>query len=346
MINISPTKMGSDPRYIFAVGKIRVLETYLLNNQQVVRLLETKDAKALWEELANVPDYEEHLGQLKDPHEFEVLLDLELKRVYDLIFSLDPDRQVLNLLALRHDFHNCKALSKGQFLGEEADLALSELGLYPIKEWEQILAGEGAGQSELIPADLLQVIRGVQAKLEGEEDLRLRDLFWDQALYRYLHRQLQATKNVFAQAWLRMRIDCLNLAALMRCKQQKAHKRTLDRALLDHGFVPREQLLSAYDGALEELPSRFAASPYAELLQDGVQAYQKEGSFSSWEKLVDDFEIEFLKQSRLVALGVEPLFAYLLAKENEVKVLRILLVGKLNHLAKPEISKRIRRLYA
>lgn len=346
MINLSPSTMGADSRYAFVVGKIRVLETYLLNNQQVVRLLETKDSQALWDELANVQDYEEHLGQLRDPHEYELLLKAELKRVYDLIFNLDPDRQILNVLALRHDFHNCKALSKAQFLGESADLALSDLGLYPIKEWEQMLAEENSGRSEIIPADLLEIVWNVQVKLEEEDDLRLRDILWDQALYSYLYQQLQATTNIFAQTWLQMHIDCLNLTALLRCKQQGAHKRTLGRALIDHGFIPKDQLLNAYEAALEELPSRFAASYYAELLQEGIQAYQREGSFSSWEKLVDDFEIEFLKQTRMVPFGVEPLFAYLLAKENEIKVLRIILVGKLNNLAKSEISKRVRKLYA
>ena len=142
-----------------------------------------------------------------------------------------------------------------------------------------------------------------------------------------------------------MRIDLLNLSTFLRCKQQKANKKTFECALLGNGLIPTDQLLSTYDSDIEELPNKFASSPYAELLQEGVQMFLKENSFSPWEKLIDDFEIEFLKQTRLVSMGVEPLFAYLLAKENEIKVLRIILVGKLNNLDKSQISKRVRKLY-
>lgn len=346
MIYVPPSQIASDPRYTFPVGKIRVLETYLLNNQQVARLLEARDEAMLWSELASSPDYEHHLAQFSDPHEFELVLDAELKRVYVLVFGLDPDPQALSLLALRHDFHNCKVFSKAKFLGESPDLALSNLGLYPNKEWEQLFLNEDLLESELIPHDLQQLTLDVQAKLEEETDLRFRDMLWDQTLYSYLYQQIKAQKNTFIQTWLQIRIDCLNLTALMRCKQQKAHKRILERALLDNGLVPKERLLLAYDSSLEDLYSHLASSPYSAIVQEGIQSYQKEGSFSIWEKLVDDFEIEFLKQARMVPLGVEPLFAYLLAKENELKVLRIVFVGKLNKIHKNEISKRVRRLYA
>ena len=346
MINLSPTVMGADPSYAFAVGRIRVLETRLLSNQQTLRLLETKDVRALWDELAKLQDYEQHLGRLRDPHEFESLLNAELKRVYGLVFALDPKGELLRLLALRHDFHNCKVLSKGRLLGEDPTLALSGLGLYPVREWEQLLSEGDDFHSDSIPAELLAVIRRVNAELETEQDLRRRDLLWDRALYRYLERKFRLSGNVFAQSWLKLRLDCINFSMFMRCKQQRAPRRVLEEGLLEGGAVPAGRLLEAYAGQVEELPQRFAASPYAELLQEGVQAYSREGCSSTWEKLVDDFEIEFLKQSRLVAMGVEPLFAYLLAKENELKVLRIILVGKLNKLDKAQIGRRLRRLYA
>ncbi len=346
MINVPPTQMVSDPRYAFVVGKIRSLETRLLNNQQVARLLETKDAQALWAELAACADYEEHLAQLTDPNDYEQLLSAELKRVYQSIFELTPDPGMLSLLSLRYDFHNCKVFSKAQFLGEDPGLAISDLGAYPVKEWEQVLAGEVSAEKSGLPRDLLATVLETQASLEEETDLRLRDMQWDQALYGHLYRRAMAGGSVFIQTWVRLRVDCLNLTALMRCKLQNTHKRTLERALFNNGLIPKERLLAAYEGNLDDLPSQVAASPYAELVQEGIQTYLREGSFSYWEKLTDDFEIEFLKQARMAPLGVEPLFAYLLAKENEIKVLRIILVGKLNRLSKAEISKRVRRLYA
>ncbi|MBI5789062.1 MAG: V-type ATPase subunit [Candidatus Schekmanbacteria bacterium] len=346
MINISYSDLSSDPRYAFAVGKIRALETNLITNQQVNRLLETKDANALWSELGNNRDYEAHLAQFYDPQDFEAVLSSELKRVYALTLGISAERTALELLALRHDFHNCKVISKACFLGEDTDSNLSPLGTCPPKEWEQLMVAEKEAGLCRLPADLMQIVRDVQQQLIDEQNLRRRDIIWDQALYQYLSRHAEKSKNLFVQTWLKIRIDGLNLLTYVRCIRQKSDKGLLKLALIDSGTIACEKLQNAYEGGLETLASLLSPTPYAGMIQEGLACYKRDNSFSCLEKLFDDYEMEFLSQARYVSLGVEPLFAYLLAKETEIKVLRILLVGKINRLDKTEISKRVRRLYA
>jgi len=46
-----------------------------------------------------------------------------------------------------------------------------------------------------------------------------------------------------------------------------------------------------------------------------------------------------------VTFGPEPLFSYLVAKEMEIKILRIIMVSKMNNISPDAIRERLRDLY-
>ena len=55
--------------------------------------------------------------------------------------------------------------------------------------------------------------------------------------------------------------------------------------------------------------------------------------------------IDYMKSAKRVTFGVEPLVAYLFAKENEVKQLRIILVGKNNGMDGELLKRRLNIAY-
>jgi len=60
---------------------------------------------------------------------------------------------------------------------------------------------------------------------------------------------------------------------------------------------------------------------------------------------MDNYIIELNKQSKYVHFGPEPIFSYIVAKETEIKVLRIIMVSKLNNIPPDRIRERLRDLY-
>ena len=50
--------------------------------------------------------------------------------------------------------------------------------------------------------------------------------------------------------------------------------------------------------------------------------------------------------AKYIALGPEPVIAYLMAKETEIKNLRIIFTGKINRLPENTIRERLREAYA
>lgn len=45
--------------------------------------------------------------------------------------------------------------------------------------------------------------------------------------------------------------------------------------------------------------------------------------------------------SRFISFGPEPIFAYLVAKEKEISVVRLILVGKLNNIPATKLRERL-----
>ena len=52
-----------------------------------------------------------------------------------------------------------------------------------------------------------------------------------------------------------------------------------------------------------------------------------------------------MKEAKFIPFGGEPLLAYIYAKETEIKVVRIIMVGKLNNISPEVIRERLRDIY-
>ena len=68
-------------------------------------------------------------------------------------------------------------------------------------------------------------------------------------------------------------------------------------------------------------------------------------SISAFERWCDNLMIRRLKPQRYNPFGLSPLAAYILARENEIKSVRIILSGKRHQLSQESIRERVREMY-
>ena len=68
-------------------------------------------------------------------------------------------------------------------------------------------------------------------------------------------------------------------------------------------------------------------------------------STSAFEKWCDDEIIKYIQSAKMTAFGISPLIAYILAREMEIKAVRIILSGKHNNLPQETIRERLRETY-
>ena len=67
--------------------------------------------------------------------------------------------------------------------------------------------------------------------------------------------------------------------------------------------------------------------------------------FAVFECWCDNQIINAIRKEKYTPMTISPIIAYILARENEIKTVRILTVAKRNDLKPEEVKKRMRDMY-
>ena len=327
----------SHNEYIYAVGRIRSMETRLLDTGKIDRMAEAPDAAEALKVLGET-EYAAHLADVGSANDYEQILTAERRRVYQELREMLPKPDLINLFALQFDYHNLKVLLKAHHLKEKRDELLeAELGTIPP---EELVVAVTAGDFSQLPPRMAEAAEKVMAQF----DPQLVDLWLDQAIYEDLAAEAKRFHSPFIENYFAYLRDLTNIKTFLRVKRLQRSPQFLATALLPPGELDLVELLSL-EAPLEELVERLSETRYAEVVSEGVLNYQQTETLTRYEKLADDFMLNFIKEAKHYIMGPEPVAAYLLAKENELKMIRIIMVGKINQLPVGAIRERLRDVY-
>jgi V/A-type H+-transporting ATPase subunit C len=131
----------------------------------------------------------------------------------------------------------------------------------------------------------------------------------------------------------------------LRLKKLGKDIQFLSDVLIENGNIDSEEIAIIYIESPDTMVMKFKNSRISKWLKNGLEAYNSSGRISAFEKSMDNHLIDLIKESKSVVFGPEPIFAYLVAKEMEIKVLRIIMVSKLNNISPQAIRERLRELY-
>ena len=333
--------MPSNDRYAYAVGRVRAMETRLLDRGKIDRMVEAKSADEALKVLGE-SEYAEYLADLGSVHQFEKVLDAELRRVYLELRKIAPEPELIGLFAYKFDYHNIKVLFKANKLGEKRDeLLVPDVGNISLAEMTRAVSDDDFRN---LPPRMRQAAEKLSEQFRLEADPQLVDLLFDRAMYEDMVETVDKFGSPFLKGYFTSLIDLINIRTYIRVRRTNRPKDFLELALLPAGDVNMAKLVQLME-PLEVLVDRLAFSRYAQVVEEGIQTYQKTETLTRYEKLSDDFLINYIKKAKYVVFGPEPLVGYLLAKENEMKMIRIIMVGKINQLPVEEIKERLRDVY-
>ncbi|MCX8103737.1 MAG: V-type ATPase subunit [Candidatus Bipolaricaulota bacterium] len=337
-VELLETRFEQEGSFAFATGRIRALEAKLLNRAHYQRLLEATDALDAWRTLAEV-GYAQAAERKLD--EYEDVLTGELRDLYALLTALSPDAERTLWLQRRYDFHHIKVYLKAKLLGEDPkESVLDGVGTVPLKLIE---ASVNTGIWSELPVELADAGERALRAYESTHQAQLIDTVTDQGLFRYL--QSATAGHPFAETLVAIWADVLNLKSLVRAKLMGKDRTFVSRVLVPGGSLDDARLLALLDANFETWSDELRHTPYSGVLNRGLTSLMERRSLALLEKLSDDFVMEFLKRAKLALYGAEPFIAYVLAKETELKNIRIILVGKLNGVAKETIEEHLREPY-
>ncbi len=316
--------------YIYAVARIRCRELSLLSRQDIDQLLSCRS-------------YRECLRVLGDKGwgtgtdiSAEALLTSEEEKTWAFIRELTDDLSPFDVLLYPTDYNNLKAAVKCVVTDTEPVNVFLPGGTI---EPETMIRCVRENDFSSLPPAMAEAAGNAYHTLLQTQDGQLCDVILDRACLLGVLEEGRAGKSQVLKEYAELLAAISNIKVAVRaCKTGKS------RAFLDSALVPCASLDidTLAKAACTDLGSIFAylsTTPYAEA------AEQIKASYSAFEKWCDDKVISLIKEQKTNPFTIGPLFAYVLARRNEIASVRIILSGKLNELDDSMIRERVRDMY-
>jgi len=327
-----------DPlKYGFVNGRITYLETKLLTPHHVERLIEAENLEEALRSLAET-DY----GRVfEEVPEEEVVVERNLmgylKEVLDSLEKDCPDRELFYYFRLKYDFQNLKTALKLR-LGGEAGGTFSLLGNYKAEELNSLVL---EGRYQELPEPYRGAIVDAVAKYEETENPQQIDILLDRAYFTELSKVSRRQKRDFMISFTTTLIDLANLKMFLRARILQKTRGFLEGYFIDGGEIQKKELVSLFDEEETRVIEHFRGTDYYHLVRGGF-----ERGLNFLEVIINDFVSKKIAEFKYLIIGPEPVLRYLLWKENEVRMVKLILLGKIWGVPKDRVRAQVREMYA
>jgi V/A-type H+/Na+-transporting ATPase subunit C len=330
-----------DNKYLYSVTRTRVLETKLLDSAKVDRMVEAKNAEDVIKILGET-EYANSISEMKHSLDYETIISKEIENTYKYLREILPEPELVDIFLLKYDIHNMKVLLKSSLLKEENDFLLRDLGTIPVSKLKEILIEKDFRTiNPIIAAGLEEIL----TSFENSPDPQMIDIIMDRCQYDTMHQLAKQSKNVFLQDFIKSQVDMINIKSFLRVKVAGLGRDYLEKVLLQHGSLDIDYFGKYLDESLDTFKDSLWTKDFYNVLEEGLESYASNKTLTKLEKLADDYIFNIAKKGKYVAFGIEPLVGYLMAKENEAKIIRMIMVGKMNNISNEIIRERLRDVY-
>lgn len=312
-----------DTEFAYSVAKVRAVENRLLDRVKLARLSEA-DGVIEAVKILKESGYEGETA--------EQMLSFEREKTYAFLRDISPSKEAFDIFLVKNDYHNIKVLLKAEFLGENFDFLLTDSGRYPAQKLKNMVSNRSLGG---LPQIMQQAINKAIDLLEKTGDPQLSELALDRAAQAEMHSLAKETESEYIADIVSVMTDLKNILNYIRVQRMQKGADFLLKTLSDGGKIKPEAFVRDMGEPLSEILSG--------TVYDGLSEFEKD--ISELEKQTDNFLIRYIKKAKYITFGIEPLVAYLIAKENEIKQAQIILTGKKNNISADIIKERLRESY-
>ncbi len=320
-----------DIEYAYGVARIRANENSLLSAADTEQLITASSYKDALRILAD--------NGWKLPEsgtDFSEMLENESKKTWQLLIEAAPDIGELDALIIPNDFHNLKAALKATFSNETPFDFFIEPS---VVSTDLINEAVSAMRFELLPEYMREPAGAAYDAIVRLENGRLADIILDVAA---LNTKIKMAKKSGSSLLLELSKftgGVANIKAAVRCVRIRKDSEFISRAMCECEILDNGELIEAALSGETELIHYITSTslePGAEQLKSGAVAFEK------W---CDEAIAEMVQNAKFTAFGPDPIIAYYIHRDAEIKNARIILSAKINSLPAEEIRKRVREVY-
>ena len=321
-----------DELFTSQVAQIRAKENTLLSDQALAQLMQCGT-------------YEECIQFLLDrgwgpagSNTPEELLRTEKDKVWELMHQLCSDKEMhmFDIFRFSKDYHNLKAAIKESYMQKEVPNIYMEGGTIPV---ETIRKAAADGDFSPLPIQMMKAAEEAREILYHTGDSQTCDVIIDRAALLAMNQAGKATGNQLLADYAELKCVAANInIAIRACKANKSID-FLQRAFAECDSISVQKLMAATRNGLDSIYEYLEQTSYADAI-DAIK--ESPAAFDRW---CDNRMMKLIKPQKYNAFTISPLAAYVLAKENEIKSVRIILSGKVNQLPDEKVKERLRESY-
>ncbi len=319
--------------YIYAVARVRYRETKLLSGSFIESLLSAKD-------------YSECLRMLSD-HGWNTdgaestpakMFEQEKRETWDFVSEIVHDGHAFDVFRYANDYHNLKAAIKNTLS------RLDEEGLYMDKSMctiDPLTIKKAIHDRDFreLPSDMEKVAGEALDLLLHTGDGQACDIMLDRAALDRIHKAGKETKEPILSLYAELTVASADIKTAIRACIMGKDASFLEKALADCDTLDIGALAKAASTGIEAIYEYLERTPYADAIDD-IKI-----SPSAFEKWCDNTIIRKMRPQIHNSFTLGPVAAYIIARENEIKTVRIILSGKQNKLPDESLRERVREMY-
>lgn len=318
-------------KYTYAVARIRALEVSLFSNAVIDQLIACQSYEQCLQFLA-----ERGWGDTDTSADGEKMLKREEEKIWQTVRELSIDKKKFEVLSYQKLFHNLKAAVKAVCVKEVPRDIFYEDTEVSGQEMLDIIREKDFGR---LPAGMSQAAQQACDALLHAGDGQLCDIIIDRAALDAIYKAGMESEDEIIRDYARSVVAVADIKIAVRAQKTAKSIEFMKQAMAECGSISVDQLAKAALSGPEAIRDYLLGTEYA----GGAEALSE--SMSAFERWCDNRIIQTISPQKYKAFTIGPVVAYVLARQNEIKTVRIVLSGKRSELPEGAIRERVREMY-
>ena len=318
-------------QYTYAVARIRALEVSLFSNSGIDQLMACQTYEQCLQLLS-----EKGWGDTETGLNAEAMLSREEEKIWEIVKELHIPMETFNVLSYPKLFHNLKAAIKEVCTEEmERHIFYDDVSI----PGEEMLAIVKEKEFDRLPMEMLEAAGEAYESLLHTRDGQMCDVIIDRAALEAIKKAGREAKDAIIRDYAESTVAVADIKIAVRSAKTAKSLDFMNRAMAECDSLSVGQLSKAALGGMDAVREYLQGTAYTE----GADALAE--SPSAFERWCDNRIIQTISPQKYKAFGIGPVVAYVIARQNEIKTVRIILSGKQNGLSDESIRERVREMY-
>lgn len=315
--------------YIYAVARIRCKEGKLFSAKNIEQMIAMNDTES-------VERYLGENGWAINADENTDVIAGEEKALWKLMGELTGDLSAFDFLRVQKDFHNLKACIKASYSDcDPTPMFLQGGTTEPAEMYKNILDKNYSA----LPDHLSEVAQEAMTTLLQTADGQLCDAIIDRECLNKVFLTGLTSSHKIVREYCELFVAATNIRIAVRGSKLQKSSDFLLRLMAPCDSLDIKKLAVAASKGFDEICSYLLTTDY----KSAVSVIKE--SLSAFEKWCDNLIMQKLRGEKNDPFSIAPLIGYVVAKETEIKAVRLILTAKANALDESVIRERIREMY-